>query len=102
MNMSAFAIPQKCEIPEGAYGVWQIPELNVIIPLYEGNNATAQKIIDKENSACIEKFGVGRIIEDHADSKSNKDKGSWELWRVHPDDAAFLVTKNGTISYTCI
>lgn len=41
MNMSKFAIPQKCTIPEGAYGVWQIPELNVVIPVYESNRLTA-------------------------------------------------------------
>ena len=39
-NMGAFAVPQKCEIPTGAYGVWQIPELNVSIPVYESNNRT--------------------------------------------------------------
>ena len=102
MNMSRFAIPQKCEIPEGAYGVWQIPELNVVIPVYESNKLTAQKNVDKENSAAIYKFGVGRVIADHADSKSNNGRGIWELQKVHPDDLAFMVTKSGTIAYKCI
>ena len=69
MNMSQFVIPRKCVVPSGAYAIWQIPELNITIPLYQARNRIeAQKQVDKENSASIYKFGVGKIIADHADS----------------------------------
>lgn len=100
MNMSRFAVPRKCEIPEGADGVWQVPELGVIIPVYKGNNATAQAIIDTDYAACIEKFGVGRIINDHAESETNGE-GLWNVCDFRPDTVAFFVTKDATYCYSC-
>lgn len=100
-NLSAFAIPRKCDIPAGAYGVWQIPDLNIMIPVYQGNNATQQAIVDKDNSALIQKYGAGRVIVDHAGSKSSNSKGSWQMQNVKPDDVAFLVKSDGTDQYTC-
>ena len=71
MNLSDCVIPRKVEIPDGAYGVWQIPELNIMIPLYLGSTKDkTMVIIDAENSASIRRFGAGRIIEDHAESKA--------------------------------
>lgn len=100
-NLSRFVIPRKCTIPDGAYGVWQVPELNIMIPLYQGNNATAQKLVDNENSACIQQFGVGKIINDHAESVSTNGKGIWRVNEFLPDTQAFLATKNVTYQYSC-
>lgn len=100
-NLSQFAIPRKCEIPQGAYGVWQVPELDIMIPLYQGTNANAQKLVDKENCACIQKFGVGRIINDHAESVSMNKVGRWRVGEFVPDTQAFLVTKDVTYQYSC-
>lgn len=75
MNMSEFVIPHKCEIPSDAFGVWQIPDLNIVIPVYQAQNRIqAQTQIDKENSASIYKFGVGRVIADHAESNAGTGK----------------------------
>lgn len=99
MNMSAFAIPRKCEIPKGAYGVWQVPDLNIMIPVYSATRANAQKIVDDEQSATIRKWGVGRIIEDHLDSVSINQKGIWNVGEFKPDTAGFLVTEKTTYCY---
>lgn len=101
MNMSKFAVPQKCEIPKDAYGVWQVPECGIIIPVYKGNNATAQAIVDTDYAACIEKFGVGMIINDHADSKTDG-SGLWNVCDFMPDTAAFMVTERVTTCYSCV
>ena len=101
MNMSEFVIPRKCEIPAGAYGVWQIPELNIAIPVYAAVNRTqAQAQVDKENSASIYKHGVGRVIADHAQSKAGN--GIWNVGQFRPDMVGFLVTPKLTYQYTCI
>lgn len=102
MDLAAFAIPRKCTIPEGAYGMLQIPEHNIMIPLYQGNQATAQKIVDAENSASIHRFGAGKVIADHALSKSDYAKGIWDVGEFHPDDVAFIVREKETLQYNCI
>lgn len=102
MDLAAFAIPRKCTIPEGAYGMLQIPEHNIMIPLYEGNNATVQKIVDAENSASIHRFAAGKVIADHAESKSEFAKGRWRIGNFHPDDIAFIVREKETLQYKCI
>lgn len=101
MSVSQFAIPRKCEVPVGAYAVWQIPDLNVTIPVYQGRGGMdSQRQIDKENSASIYRFGVGRIIADHAESKAGK--GIWDISQVRPDTVGFMVMPNGdTIQYVC-
>lgn len=81
--------------------MFQIPELKVAIPVYQRNGESAQKIIDRDNSACIFPFGVGRMIGDHYMSESNNGKGRWDIGRVNVDDAAFLVTKDKTEAYQC-
>ena len=100
MNLSLFAIPRKCEIPKDAYGVWQVPDLNIMIPVYSATNANAQKIIDNVQSATIRKWGVGRIIEDHLDSISMNHKGIWNVGEFKPDTAGFLVTQKTTYCYS--
>jgi len=100
MNISQFAIPRKCEIPAGAYGVWQIPELDIMIPLYKGSSKSkTQEIIDKENSASIRPWGCGRIIEDHADSTAGR--GKWQIGKVLPDMLGFLILPDKTEQYVC-
>ena len=101
MNMSQFVIPKKCVVPFGAYAIWQIPELNIVIPLYQARNRIeAQKQVDSDNSASIYKFGVGKVIADHA--KSQADKGIWDISQVRPDMLGFMVFKNGEIQkYIC-
>jgi len=100
MSISKYAIPRKCEIPDGAYGVWQIPELDIMIPLYKGpSKAKTQKIIDKENSASIRSWGCGRIIEDHAESVAGR--GKWQIGKVLPDMLGFLVLPDKTEQYVC-
>lgn len=101
MNMSRFAIPKKCKIPKDAYGVWQVPDRGIIIPVYKGTNATAQAIIDTDYAASIEKYGVGMILNDHADSKTDG-SGLWNVCDFTPDTVGFMVTKDTTYCYTCV
>lgn len=100
MDMSEFVIPRQCEIPEGAYGVWQIPDLDVVIPLYSGKTSKQiQDIVDEKNSASFRKYGVGRVIEDHAESKAGS--GKWRIGKVRPDMIGFLVLPDKTEKYVC-
>lgn len=101
MNMSQFVIPRKCDVPLDAYAIWQIPELNIVIPLYQAKNKfEAQKQVDKENSASIYKFGVGKVIADHADSLAGN--GVWDVGQFRPDILGFMIFKNGKIDkYRC-
>ena len=100
MNLNAFAIPRRAEIPVGAVGVWQLPELDISIPLYKGaGQAKTQAIIDQVNSASIRQFGAGRIIEDHADSAAGR--GRWQIGRVIPDTVGFLILPGRTERYIC-
>lgn len=101
MNMSQFAIPRKCDIPINAYAVWQIPELDIVIPLYQAKNKVeAQNQVDEKNSASIYKFGVGRTIADHANSKAGT--GKWDVGQFKPDMLGFMIFENGKIDkYIC-
>ena len=98
ITMSVFCIPQKCDIPSGAYGVWQIPERDIIIPVYKGGG---QKTIDADLSACLDTMGIGYVLNDHADSET-QGKGRWNINEIQPDMQAFMVRKDGTFSYTCV
>ena len=101
-DLSAFAIPQKCTVPKGAYGVWQIPELGVSVPVYYMNGTAGQKIVDRENAALIQKYGTGYVIADHAGSKSNKGQGVWDIDDVRLNNAAFLIRSGATYQYKCV
>ena len=102
MNMGQFVIPRHCEIPEGAYGVWQIPELEITIPVYIPKHNTYTEglaIVDADNSATYRICGVGHIIEDHANSQAGR--GTWQIGKVHPDTLGFLITAQKTEKYVC-
>ena len=100
MSMTDFAIPRKCDIPNGAYGVWQIPDLDIAIPVYKGDRSPkTQAIIDEENSASLRAWGCGWLIEDHADSKAGN--GKWQIGNVTPDMVGFLVLPNETRQSIC-
>lgn len=97
---SLFVIPRPCEIPKGAYGIWQIPEFDIAMPLYQRNGKSIQQVIDDEHSALIMPFGAGSIILDHADSEG-EDRGYWQIGMVHPDTLACLIRLDGTLKYQC-
>ena len=101
MGVSRFAIPQKCKVPVGAYAVWQIPDLDITIPLYQGvGRLDSQRKVDEENSASIFRFGIGRVIADHAESKAGK--GVWNVGDFKPDMLGFMVMPSGeTLKYEC-
>lgn len=100
-QMYGYEMPIKCTIPDGAYGVWQIPEIDVSVPVYQTSSGQAQPIVDRENSAAIYRFYIGREIADHAESVSNNGRGVWRLNEVHVDGAAFLITGEKTEYYRC-
>ena len=100
MNFGQLAIPRKAEIPVGAVGVWQIPSIDVSIPLYQATNATQQSVVDAEDSAMLRRYGAGRVIVDHADSKAGS--GKWELWQVSLKDVGVLIEPAKTLIYECV
>lgn len=92
--------PQECEIPADAYGVWQIPELCTITPVYYGAE-NEQLHIDAEDSAAIMPFRRGYWIGDHAGSVTNNGRGVWEMNKVHVNGVAFMVLPEKTEQYIC-
>ena len=73
----SYEIPMICEIPEGAYGVWQVPCLGTRSPLYT-SAGVGQDVVDAEKSALIRRFGKGYAIHDHAGSEL----GAGHFWNV--------------------
>lgn len=94
--MNAFTLPSPCEIPNGAYCVWQIPSLNISVPVYK---TTSQKVVDAQNSAAMQYYGNCFCISDHAGSKDGD--GFWKMQNVKIDDVAFMVRKDRTDKYKC-
>lgn len=85
--MELYEIPQAVDIPEGAYGVLQIPDIGTNSPLYEGRDF--QSIIDNEDSALIRKYKRGWYIGDHAGSEVGE--GYWYVENIHVGCGAFII-----------
>ena len=93
-----YEIPHKVEVPEGAYGVLQIPSLGVNAPLYEGRDF--QSIIDDEDSALIRRYKRGYYIGDHSGSKVGG--GYWYVEDITVGSAAFIIRDGEpTLAYLC-
>lgn len=93
-----YAVPQTVTIPEGAYGVLQIPDIGTNSPLYEGRDF--QDIIDDEDSALIRKYKRGWYIGDHAGSEVGG--GYWYVEDINVGSAAFIIRGDEpTKAYLC-
>lgn len=99
IDLSACVVPQKCDIPQGAVGVWQIPELDIIIPVYAKGRKTEQQIINDEDSSAYVRWMTAYQIADHYDSKAGR--GKWRIDKVRPLMIAFFVKPNETLRYEC-
>lgn len=97
-TFEVYEIPHKVDIPEGAYGVLQIPSIGVDAPLYEGRDF--QSIIDDENSALIRRYKRGYYIGDHAGSEVGG--GFWYVEDIRVGSGAFIVRDGEpTQAYLC-
>lgn len=85
------AFPNEVEIPEDAWGVWQVAETGTNSPLYF-SQGVGQSIVDRENAACVRNFGEGYAIFDHADSEL--DGGVWNVNEMTVGGSAFLFRKD--------
>ena len=100
--LSAFAVPQPVkDIPAGALGIWQIPELDISIPVYAGSSVgkTVQQVIDDPHSAAWERWGKAYGIGDHYNSEAGK--SFWRVERIRPCMLAFFHRKDGIYKYEC-
>lgn len=86
-------------IPDGAEGVWRIPKLHVVVPVYSGRNG--QEIVDREYSAHIRQIGIGREIADHAGSENRMGVKVWYIDRVSLGDKAYFELPGKTEEYEC-
>lgn len=76
-------------IPQGAVGVWYLPEQNMYVPVYSPTKGkTAQDIVDDKHSAVYMSWGIGHAIVDHAESKHGIRKWKVNEWNLN--DKAFL------------
>ena len=98
-EMPKFYAAKPCTIPEGAVGVWQIPDLKIIVPVYATGKRSEQQIIDAENSASWVRWGCAYEIGDHYNS--NDGGGKWRIDKVTPLTVAFFVKPEGTFKYEC-
>ena len=90
-------------IPEGAYGVWEIASLGTTSPLYTSKANTSrenQRVVDRENCALWWRYSKGHAIVDHLDSEVGD--GLWRLNGIILGDIATLTTKSEKRYYECI
>lgn len=100
VSLAAFAVPQAAVVPDGAYGVWQVPSIGTSTPVYESETRTGQEVVDEENAALIRERGKGWLVADHADSEV--DGGIWNVNEMRVGEPAFLITEDVTYCYECI
>ena len=86
-------------IPQGADGVWRIPKLHVVVPVYSGRNG--QEIVDAEYSAHIRQIGIGREIADHAGSENRMGVKVWYMQDVRLGYKAYFELPDRTEEYEC-
>ena len=98
MLLLGSAFPKDVEIPDGAWGVWEVSETGTVSPLYFAQG-TGQSIVDRENAACVRNFGEGYAIFDHADSEV--DGGTWNVNEMTVGGSAFLHRDDGIKEYRC-
>ena len=96
---SALVVPQSCDILEGSIGVWQIPELDISIPVYIRGKKSEQQIINDEDSSAYVRWMTAYQIADHYDSKAGR--GKWRIDKVRPLMIAYFVKPNETLRYEC-
>jgi len=100
--ISAKASESQTNIPEGAYGVWEIASLGTISPLYTSKANTSrenQRVVDRENCALWWRYSKGHAIVDHLDSEVGD--GLWRVNEMHVSDIATLTTSKGKTYYEC-
>lgn len=93
-------IPHQTPIPEDAFGIWQVPCIEVSLPIYEEVGHNGQSIIDAEDSGCIWHYGKSYIIGDHAGSEIGL--GVWYVEQMQVGCGAFLLREGKpSICYEC-
>lgn len=98
-SMLEAALPVLVEVPQGAYGVWEVSETGTRTPLYKAEG-TGQVYVDRKNAAAMIRWGEGYLIADHADSKV--DGGIWNVNQHIVGGMAFLVRDGKpTKTYQC-
>ena len=98
-SLIGFEIPHTTVIPDNAYGIFQVPALEIDVPLYTSTTETGQEVVDREDAALIRGWGKGKAICDHADSQHGK--AYWNVNEMQVGGSAFLITQDETLWYRC-
>lgn len=98
-SLLGFEIPHTTVIPDNAYGVWQVPALEIDVPLYTSTHGNGQDVVDREGAALVRGWGKGKAICDHADSQHGD--SYWNVNQMQVGGSAFLITADGTLWYRC-
>ena len=93
-SLVGFEVPHPTTIPDGAYGVFQIEDMDV--PLFTSIGSD-QATVDLEDCALIRKWGNGLLIADHAGSKHGDEEWRVNEWTV--GTTAFIITPTETRAY---
>lgn len=87
-------------IPKDAIGVWHIPSQTLFMPLYAPHKGkSVQSIVDDKCSAAYQKWGVGHVIVDHANSKHGAAR--WRVNELKLNDKAYLFLPDEIRRYVC-
>lgn len=92
-DLSEFAIPQDTDIPEDAYGVWEVPSLKFSVPVYTSGG---QETVDAQDSAWLFSYGRCYAIADHRGSS-----GKWFMDKLSVNDIAFMHKQDVVLQYKC-
>ena len=88
-------------IPDGAYGIWEIPKLKIKLPVYFSDAKHLQDVIDREESALIDRWLNAYRIVDHFGSEGMGGKGDWNIQQVMAGAYAYMTRPDGKYKYEC-
>ena len=97
-SLVGFECPQPVVIPDGSYGVLQVPAMELDLPLYT-SGGNDQTVVDRDDSALIRRWGEGLLIADHAGSRHGDAR--WYVNAMQVGGTVFLVTRDETAAYHC-
>lgn len=89
------------KIPDGAVGIWWIPDLHIRQPVYRVTWDKWQEVIDAPESALMETWLTARMIADHSMSRGMDNTGRWNMSYIDLGDHAYFITAEGKALYEC-
>lgn len=97
-SLVGFEIPRPVVIPDGSFGVLQVPAMEIDLPLYT-SGGNDQAVVDREDCALIRRWGDGRLIADHSGSRHGD--AVWNVNGMQVGGTVFLITRDEAAAFHC-